>query len=51
MHQGSALNPFFSIMTQEALSQEFRSGLPWEILYAHNLVLAVEILEEVKDKF
>ena len=30
----------------EALSQEFRSGVPWEDLYADDLVIIAELLEE-----
>ena len=30
----------------EALSREFRSGVPWEDLYADNLVIIAEWLEE-----
>jgi hypothetical protein len=30
----------------EALSQEFRAGVPWEELYADDLVIISESLEE-----
>ena len=30
----------------EALSREFRSGFPWEDLYANDLVITAELLEE-----
>ena len=30
----------------EALSQEFRSGVPWEDLYADDLIIIAESLEE-----
>ena len=33
VHQGSVLSPLLFIV-HEALSQEFRSGVPWEDLYA-----------------
>ena len=33
VHQGSVLSPLLFIVL-EALSQEFRSGVPWEDLYA-----------------
>ena len=40
VHQGSVLSPLLFIIVLEALSQEFRVGLPWELLYADDLVLA-----------
>ena len=33
-HQGSVLSPLLFIIVLEALSREFRSGVPWEDLYA-----------------
>ena len=46
VHQGSVLSPLFFIIVLEALSQEFRSGVPWEDLYADDLVIIAESLEE-----
>ena len=34
VHQGSVLSPLLFIIVLEALSREFRTGLPWELLYA-----------------
>ena len=34
----------------EALTQDVRLGLPRELLYAHNLVLMIESIEELKEK-
>ena len=34
VHQGSVLNPLLFIIVLEALSREFRCGVPWENLYA-----------------
>ena len=45
VHQGSVSLLLF-IIALEALSQEFRSGIPWEDLYADNLVIIAESLEE-----
>ena len=39
VHQGSLLSPLLFIIVLEALSREFRTGLPWELLYADDLVL------------
>ena len=39
VHQGSFLSPLLFIIVKEALSQEFRTGCPWELLYADDVVL------------
>jgi hypothetical protein len=46
VHQGSVLSPLLFIVVLEALSREFRSGVPWEDLYADDLVIIAESLEE-----
>ena len=46
VHQGSVLSPLLFIIVLEALSREFRSGVPWEDLYADDLVITAESLEE-----
>ena len=46
VHQGSVLSPLLFIIVLEALSREFRSGIPWEDLYADDLVIIAELLEE-----
>ena len=51
VHQGSVLSPLLFIMVLEALSLEFRSGCPWELLYADDLVLIAESMEELMEKF
>ena len=38
-------------MVLEALSIEFRTGFPWELLYADDLVLIAETMEELVGKF
>jgi hypothetical protein len=47
VHQGSVLSPLLFIVVLEALSQEFREGLPWELLYADDLALMAESKEEL----
>ena len=44
--QGSVLSPLLFIIVLEALSREFRSGVPCEVLYADDLVIIAESLEE-----
>ena len=46
VHQGSVLSPLLFIMVLEALSREFHAGVPWEDLYADDLVIIAETLEE-----
>ena len=46
VHQGSVLSPLLFIIVLKALSREFRSGVPWEDLYADDLVIITESLEE-----
>ena len=48
MHQGSVLSPLLFIIALEALSREFREGLPMELLYADDLVLVAEISARTK---
>ena len=43
--QGSILSLLLFIIVLEALSREFRTGCPWELLYADDLVLIVETLD------
>ena len=42
MHSGSALSPLLFVIVIEALSREFRVALPWELLYADDLVVIPE---------
>ena len=46
VHQGSVLSPLLFIIVLEAFSREFRAGVPWEDLYADDLVIITDSLEE-----
>ena len=46
VHQGSVLSPLLFVIVLEALSREFCSVVPWEDLYADDLVIIAESLEE-----
>ena len=46
VQQGSILSPLLSIIVLEALSREFKAGVPCEDLYADDLVISAEPLEE-----
>ena len=50
VHQGSVLSPLLFIIVLEALSQEFRTGCPCELLYADDLVIIAETIEELTQK-
>ena len=46
VHQGSVFSPLLFIIVLEALSREFWAGVPWEDLYADDLVIIADSLEE-----
>ena len=48
MHQGSALSPLLFVIVMEAISREFRVALPWELLYADDLVVIAEMEDLIK---
>ena len=50
VHQGSVLSPLLSIIVLEALSREFRTSCPWELLYADDLVLIADTMDELLSK-
>ena len=45
VHQGSVLSPLLFIIVLEALSREFRTGCPWELLYTDDLMISAESME------
>lgn len=50
VHQGSVLSPFLFTIVMDQVSRDARSGLPWEILYADDLVLMATTREELTSK-
>ena len=50
VHQGSVFSPLLIIIMLEALSREFREGLPMELLYVDDLVLIAETKELLLEK-
>ena len=44
---GSALSPLLFVIVMEALSRAFRVALPWELLYADDLVVIAETEEDL----
>ena len=47
VHQGSELSPLLFIIVLEALSRECCSGVPWEDLYANDLLSLLNRLRNV----
>jgi len=47
MHQGSALSSLLFVTVMEALSAEFRVVLPWQLLYADDLVVIAETEDDL----
>ena len=47
VHQGSVLSLLLFIIVLEALTREFRTGCPWELLYADDLMISAESIEEL----
>ena len=46
VHQGSVLSPLLFIIVLEALSGDFRVGVPWELFFADDFVIIATSLEE-----
>ena len=51
VHQGFALSPLLFIMVMDVLTEDVRDGSLKELLYADDLVLYGESLNEVMDKY
>ena len=49
-HQDSVLTRLLFIIELEALSREFCTGTPWELLYADDLVINAETEDELRMK-
>src|SRR5260221_1756421 len=48
LHQGSVLSPLLFVIVMDMVSKELREGLPWELLYADDVVLMAESEEELR---
>ena len=49
LHQGSALSPLLFIIVMDRVSRKIRR-LPWELLYADDLVRMAQALKEMTDR-
>ena len=46
VHQGSVLSPLLFILVLEALSREFKTGVPFDLLYADDLAIMADSLDD-----
>ena len=51
VHQGSVISPLIFAIVVDAVTKQAREGLLNEILYADNLVLISENLEDLRERF
>ena len=50
LHQGSVLSALLVITVMDVINREIPGGLPWDILYADDLVLRAESGEELRQR-
>ena len=50
VHQGSKLSPLLFVIVMQAVTKHVASGLPWELLYADDLVIMAESEDELRTK-
>ena len=50
VHQGSVLSPLLFNIVMQAIADNFKKGLPWELLYADDLVLLAESRLELEKR-
>ena len=50
VHQGSVLSPLLFVTVMEVVTWGVKEGLPWELLYADDLVLIAQSAEELREK-
>ena len=51
LHQGSGLSPFLLIVILDVISEEFRRGLPRELLFADDLAVVTDTEEEMQRRW
>lgn len=51
LHQGSGLSPFLFIVVLDVISEDFRTGLPWELLFADDLAIVADSEEELQRRW
>ena len=50
LHQGSALSPILFIIIMDVLAETARTKPPWAMVFADNLLLVSETVEEVEEE-
>ena len=50
VHQGSVLSPLLFVAVMEVVTLGVKEELPWELLYADDLVLVAQSKEELREK-
>jgi hypothetical protein len=50
VHQGSVLSPLLFVLVMQAITSETKQGLPWELLYADDLVLMADNEADLKER-
>jgi len=50
VHQGAVLSPLLFIIVMQAITKHVATGLPWELLYADDLVVVAENEDELRMK-
>lgn len=51
VHQGSVLGPLLFIIVRQAITDKFKTGCPWELLYADDLAAITESEVEQEKRF
>ena len=50
VHQGSALSPFLFNVVLDVVTEGVKRGVPWDIMYADDMVLVGETRQEVEER-
>ena len=50
LHQGSALSPFLFALIMDCMTREVQREAPWDMLFADDVVICSETMEEVKQR-
>ena len=50
VHQGSVPSPLLFVVVMEVRARRVKEGLPWELLYADDLMLIAESMDGLKEK-
>ena len=51
LHQGSALSPFLFVNLLDVLTEDLQLDLPWDIVYADDVMIGMVVTQELNLKF